>query len=117
MDKRAEKYLEGLGFPLEGLDGWKIEVAKRAGVDVAIVATKGTEIHFVSLSEGKAMSRLNTREFLAPLLDEYGYATTRVPIAVTNHKLRERLGFTQTWHDANFTYWVLTEMPFPRSTT
>lgn len=111
-DSRAATYLEQLGLP--AVEGWKFEVARRAGVDVAVVATKGPEIHFVSLTPGRAMTRRNTLQFLEPILAEHGYATTRVPIAETDHKLREHLGFTETWRDHAFTYWALTEIPFKR---
>jgi hypothetical protein len=33
---------------------------------------------------------------------------------VTDHKLREHLGFIETWRDDQFTYWALTELPFQR---
>lgn len=68
----------------------------------------------VSLSDKKAMTRKNITEFIAPLLDEYGYATTRVPIAEEDHRLRTVLGFTCTWTDNAYSYWCLTELPFAR---
>ena len=61
-----------------------------------------------------AMSRRNTLQFIRPILDEHGFVTTRVPRSETDHKLRTRLGFTETWADDNFTYFALTELPFER---
>jgi hypothetical protein len=115
VDKRASDYLRGLGMNPAMLKGWKVRVAQRAGEDVAIVITSGPEIHFVSLG-GPAMTRKNTLEFLAPLIKRFGYATTRVPREVTDHKLRNMLGFVPTWNDNLFTYWALTELPFQRRT-
>lgn len=111
---KARAYLDDLGIPTEELGDWKLEVATRAGRDVAVVATSGTEIHFVSLDEGRAMSRRNTLAFLEPIFTEHGLVTTRVPIAETDHKLRERLGFTETWADENFRYFAMTALPFQR---
>jgi hypothetical protein len=103
-----------LGIAEEDLAGWDVQVAKRAGVDVGLVATRGPEVHIVSIVEKKAMSRRNTLEFLARLLDCYGYCTTRVPLTETDHKLRIALGFTETWQDARWRYFALTELPFQR---
>lgn len=114
MDPRAESYLRGLGLAPEHLEGWTVEVAKRAGQDVAIVATQGAEIHLVSLVGPRAMTRRNTLAFLQPLLERYGYATTRVPIDETNHKLREHLGFTETWNDGRWRYFAMTALPFQK---
>lgn len=114
MDDRAAAYLRDLGIAEQGLAGWDVEVAQRAGVDVAVVVTRGPEIHMVAIAEKKAMSRRNTLDFLRPLLERFGYATTRVPIEITDHRLRETLGFKYTWRDDNFTYWALTELPFQK---
>lgn len=95
-------------------NGWRIVTATRNGEDVAHVYTRGPEIHIETLVQGRALTRRNIIEHLAPLIEEFGYATTRVPIAETNHKLREKLGFVQTWNDDNFTYWALTETPFKK---
>jgi len=107
---KAHKYLADLG--LDPGD-WSAEVAQRDGVDVAVVVSKGTEIHFVSLG-GPAMTRKNTLQFLTPIFEKFGFVTTRVPVAETDHKLREVLGFRKTWQDAQFSYWMLTELPFQR---
>ena len=96
------------------MDGWKITSAYRHGEEVAKVYTKGPEIHIETFVTGRALTRRNVIEHLAPLIEEYGFATTRVPISETDHKLRTALGFTQTWNDDQFSYWVLTELPFSR---
>lgn len=95
-------------------DGWKVVTARRGDEDVAHVYTRGPEIHIETLVQGRALTRRNIIEHLAPLVEEFGYATTRVPIAETNHKLREKLGFVQTWHDDKFTYWAMTELPYQK---
>lgn len=114
MDSRAAGYLRGLGIAEKDLAGWDVQVAQRAEEDVALVATCGPEVHIVSIVGKRAMSRRNTIECLARLLDCYGYATTRVPLTETDHKLRITLGFTETWHDNLWRYFALTELPFQR---
>jgi hypothetical protein len=114
VDRRASKYLRQLGLDAKALKGWEVNVFTRAGFDVGIVITKGPEIHFVSLSEKKALTRHNIRSYIAPLLEQHGYATTRVPLGVTDHKLREHLGFMETWRDEHCSYWALTELPYQR---
>lgn len=114
MDKRLADYLASLGADASALDGWTIRTAQRAGVDCAFVITKGPEIHFVSLVGPRAMSRRNIAEHLGAVLREHGYATTRVALLETDHRLRHALGFTQTWADETYTYWTLTEAPYQK---
>lgn len=92
-----------------------MQVAQRDGKDVAVVITKGTEIHFVSLHDKHAMTRKNTLEHLAPIYAEWSFVTTKVPITETDHRLREILGFKYQWHDANFSYWTLFALPFQKA--
>lgn len=114
MDQRLVDYLASLGADPSCLDGWTIRTAQRAGVDVAFVITFGPEIHFVSLVGARAMSRRNIAEHLGAVIGEHGYATTRVPLLETDHRLRHALGFTQTWADEHYTYWTLTEAPYQK---
>ncbi len=111
------QYLNSVGICTNSLDGWIVSIAQRAGVDSLIVATRGPEIHIMPFEHGKAISRRNIAEFLNPLIDEYGYASTRVPIAEEDHRLRVKLGFVMTWEDEQFTYWTVTEHPFKRKIT
>jgi hypothetical protein len=115
MDLRLVDYLQSIGASPDSLAGWSIKVAQRSGLDVAFVCTLGTEIHFVSLVGPRAMSRKNIAQFMAPLIAEYGYATTRVSIDETNHKLREHLGFVESWSDNQYRYFICTELPYTRS--
>jgi hypothetical protein len=116
MDQRLVDYLASLGASPDALEGWAIATAQRAGVDVAFVITRGSEIHMLSLVGPRAMSRRNILEHLVPILEEHGYATTRVPAAETDHRLRLALGFVQTWQDQDYTYWALTTRPYQKGT-
>lgn len=115
MLAQVSKCLADLGLPKEALDGWTCHVAQKAGVDVAMVIVRGPEIHFASLTDSPAISRKNVREFMAPVIEEFGYCTTRVPIEITDHKLRRMLGFTQTWADENYTFWYADTLPFNKA--
>jgi hypothetical protein len=116
MDPRLVDYLASIGAPADSLEGWTVCVAQRAGVDVAFVITRGPEIHMLSIAERRAMSRRNIAQFVAPLLDKFGYCTTRVPLSETDHRLREALGFSRTWSDDHFSYWVLMRLPYQKGT-
>ena len=113
MDARLRHYLESIGVGPESLDGWKVQVAQRDGRDVAFFISRGTEVHMLAFEPG-AMSRKNILAHLTPVFEEYGYVTTRVPVTETDHKLRQVLGFTETWRDAQFSYWALSELPFQK---
>lgn len=114
MDARLIDYLASIGAMPDALDGWTISTAQRAGVDVGFVITRGPEIHMLSIVGPRGMSRRNILEFMRPVFEEHGYVSTRVPLAETDHRLRESLGFTQTWQDQHFTYWSLTVLPYQK---
>lgn len=115
MHHLVSKYLTDLELPPDALDGWVCSIATRAGKDVALTIVRGCEIHFCSLTERPAVSRKNVREAMQPVLAEFGYVTTRVPIAITDHRLREKLGFSFTWADHDFNYFSATALPFEKA--
>lgn len=112
MNVLVESYLTSLG--VTDLPGWTITEAQRNGRAAGFVLTNGSEIHIAPMDRGESLSRRNIHQFIAPLLQEFGYVTTRVPLLETDHSLFLRVGFKQTWADLNFTYWALTELPYPR---
>jgi hypothetical protein len=117
-DPRLIEYLtalsQGSADIEKNLDGWIQRPAFRNGVQVGATIQRGPEMHMISFSDGKAMSRKNIVEHLAPVLDQYGYVTTRVPKAEEDHRLRTKLGFEFTWEDDQYTYWCLTQLPFQK---
>ena len=116
---KLSAYLESVGLPgsepLLRQHGWDVQIAQREGKDIAVVCTKGSELHFVSLHEKHAMTRKNVLAAIEPIYREFGFFSTRVPIAVTDHKLRRALGMTYQWHDDKFTYWSATRLPFQKA--
>jgi hypothetical protein len=116
---KLSTYLKSVGLPgsepLLRKAGWDVQVAQRDGKDCAVVISKGTEIHFVSLRHKHAMTRKNTLAFLEPIFAEWKFVTTKVPIAETDHRLREILGFRYQWRCADYTYWALFQLPFQKA--
>lgn len=114
MDKRLVAYLASLSADPAALVGWNIHTALRDGEEVGFCLSKGPECHILPLVDGKSLTRRNILEFLSPLIAEFGYVTTRVPITETNHRLRTALGFEPTWTDENFAYFALTRLKYAR---
>lgn len=114
MDPRLVDYLASLGASPDALDGWQVHAAQRAGVDVGFVIIRGPEFHILSTAPGRAMTRKNILAFVKPVFEEHGYITTRVPLAETDHRLRQALGFTRSWDDEQYSYWAMTALPYER---
>lgn len=115
MDKRLADYLALLGADPAALDGWTIRAAQRDGEPVGFTISNGPEVHILPLVEGKSLSRRNIIEFIEPILDQFGYVTTRVPIAETEHRLRTALGFVSSWSDDTYSYWCMTRLRYART--
>jgi hypothetical protein len=99
--------------------GWVAHGVYRDGELAGIGALQGTEIHFATNPawRGRLMSRRAVRRFLAPLLEQHSYLTTRVPHGDSvAPRFIERLGFAQTWRDSGHTYYMLTAVPFSKET-
>jgi GNAT superfamily N-acetyltransferase len=88
---------------------------------VGAAMVNGTEVHFVAhplWRGGKLGSRRVIRGFLSSLLrdSELGFLTTRV---LTAHKdaqrFVQRVGFKPVWNDGTCQFFMLHELPFPRT--
>lgn len=112
MDSRLIDYLSSIGADPSSLDGWTVRTAQRDGEDCGFVLTAGPEIHILPLVPGKSISRRNIIEHVGKLLAQFGYVTTRVPLAETDHRLRTALGFEHAWDDAQCSYWCMTRLRF-----
>lgn len=81
------------------------------------IVLMGNEIHCMAApgKQGHCASRRSIIKLLAGLLDEHTFLTTRIPVT-TSYKDRtgERLGFTYTWSDDRFDYYICTELPYQR---
>jgi hypothetical protein len=88
------------------------------GRHVATHVTKGTEIHFALVPGWRPTScqRGVIREIFRPLIERYGYATTRVPhFRPAQKRFVQRLGFKPTWQDEQVSYYLLGDLPFKRN--
>ena len=92
--------------------GWQIRhMANGAG----FAAVKGTEIHFRAIDARRAIQRGAARGFIAALLDEFGMLTTRAEVAdEANQRFICGMGFTETWTDGVFKFYLSTALPFER---
>lgn len=83
----------------------------------------GTEIHFVAAPEwreGRLGKRRVIREFLSGLLakSELGFLTTRVlNTRTTEQAFVRRVGFQKSWDDGTQTFYMLSAIPFARTST
>lgn len=88
--------------------------------DRALLLVRGPEVHvFVpSAWRGRAFSKRVVRAMLLPLLNHYGYITTRLALDDQPGRidLVTRLGFKPSWSDGVRQYYLLTELPFSKRT-
>lgn len=98
----------------ELLQRWTFEPLKIDGQTAAIAAIDGTEIHFAIAPEWrlKTITRARTHEFLAPLMEPFGFLTTRTEPDVSKDRFLTRLGFCKTWNDGRFDHYLMAELPF-----
>ena len=91
--------------------GWELRDSDCGGCTAAV---KGTEIHVEFHRQGVVL-RDKVRRFLAPLLGREGFLTTRVAVNDRVHDaFVRRLGFSSTWSDGTFQYYILTALPFSK---
>lgn len=113
-------YLHESGVPdaqiEQALGHWGLVPFYVSDALAAVVMVRGPEIHLVLAPQWRdkgAMTRGRIRGVLKPLLQTFGYLTTRLAKGDGTHRLFiDRLGFKPTWSDERFTYFMLTELPF-----
>ena len=98
------------------LDLWSPEPLTRGNELIGLGMLRGREIHF-AVHPGKIGSvlthRLSVREFLRGLLGKQDFLTTRIPLDNPfQNRFVKIVGFTPTWSDGSFNYYILTEAPF-----
>lgn len=74
----------------------------------------GTELH-VAFHRPGVLTRRMVRDLVGPMLQQHGLVTTRVPAQhETLRRFVERVGFTWSWADTNYDYYIMTDMPFEK---
>lgn len=96
------------------LDARRFVPYEQGGVVRAIAALDGTEIHFAvhPSYRHRVIARHRTRAFLAPLLEEFGFLTTRAEPGIRNYSFLTRLGFCFTWNDGRLDHYMLSALPW-----
>lgn len=91
--------------------GWTKAVSSCGG---CVAALKGSEIH-VEFNRTGVVKRQAVREFLGPLLEPWGYLTTRAFKGDgRTSRFLAGMQFKHTWSDDQFDYYVLTALPFSK---
>jgi hypothetical protein len=97
--------------------GWQAHVLMHGGEDVAVLVYCGTEVHLNVKPghQGRVLSRKALRELAAPIMDQWGFITTKLPIGSDkDREFIERIGFSKTWSSETFDYFILTTQPYER---
>lgn len=122
LEPLIDSIRKGFAIPKQDLlkyfEDWEVIPVVMDDRHAVTAVAKGTEVH-VAVTDGyrpKACQRRAIRGFLKPLFDRHGFLTTRIP----HHRLAqksfvERVGFTPTWKDENFQYYMLASLPFERN--
>lgn len=91
--------------------GWTRVVSRCGG---CVGAVLGSEIHVEFIRTG-VVKRDAVREFLEPLLEPWGFLTTRCFKGDRRtRRFLEKLSFKSTWSDDEFEYFILTALPFSK---
>lgn len=97
------------------LDRVEIVPFEHQGNVTLFLLLSGNEVHILPRKEflGRAGSRKSIRPVIDNLLAQRGYLTTRIPLDTpAKDRTGERLGFTWTWRDDRYDYYILTRNPF-----
>lgn len=95
------------------------EIEYQGAVTCALFVS-GHEVHLLAHPNhvGHVGSRRLVRDTFRALLAEKDFVTTRIPIDTPmRDRTGERMGFTYTWSDERFDYYILTEVPYARTRT
>lgn len=106
------------GFAASIFDDWEVIPAHVGTTHVATAILKGSEIHLYVLPQHRlqVLMRGRMQKFIEPLMEEFGFLTTRVLHEQRVQKqFVERVGFKPTWQDNTFQYYMLGRLPFARS--
>lgn len=85
------------------------------GDGMGVAFTKGTEFHFAATGTFRFKRKLMQQQ-MQPLMDVYGFLTTRVQHSdIQSQRINKLFGFKPTWADEHFQYSMLTALPFKES--
>jgi hypothetical protein len=82
------------------LEGWTIEGVEHEGELAFAFLSKGPQFHFQSFSAKQPITLKMIKTYLQPLIDRYGYVTTKTPKDDTRqHRFNRRFGFAAVGDD------------------
>jgi len=86
----------------------------QAGELLGTVFNRGPEVHMYVRegARGRAITPRKLDMIFSTMLAEYGYVTTRVRSGSDKIAFVTRMGFTPTWSDGLFDYFILTHSRF-----
>jgi hypothetical protein len=102
------------------LDCWELIPFMVNGNHVGTAILKGAEIHFAAIKGAVPSGSLRRciQKFIEPILDRYGFLTTRVLKTRTEQDaFVRRLGFMPTWNNDITQFYMLGVLPFQRNKT
>jgi hypothetical protein len=93
---------------VRGLADWNIEPIEVGSVLAWVTLSRGPEFHYTSFDAGMPLSFARMHGWLAPILAEYGYVTTRtLKDEPRQHPVNRRRGFKATGEDEFCTFYRL----------
>jgi hypothetical protein len=97
---------------LKSFDGWTVNEVKIDGKPAFVTMVRGPEFHFASLNTGARISMQMIREFLKPIVAEYGHAITRTPKGdLRQDRFNRRIGFSAIGTDEFNTIYRIRRLP------
>ena len=99
------------------IEGWQRHEVKDGDQLVAVLHSKGTEVHWEVTPNHRRTYRATRAgvKLIAKLFAQYGFLTTRVwHTRYEQQKFVEKFGFERTWADEKCAYYMLTHVPLVR---
>jgi len=95
---------------LENLKQYEVFALHRDGVLAGLWMTKGAEFHIYPM--GGSYTMADIRNVIQPLIDRYGYATTKTPLSdKRQQRFNRRLGFVQIGEDDVYVTYKIESLP------
>ena len=96
---------------LATLKDWFVWALEQDGETLALRVSNGPEFHFVIVKR-KSFTMADIRAMVKPLIDSYGYATTRTPLRdKRQQRFNERLGFVRVREDQYDVIYRIDKLP------
>lgn len=96
---------------IDSLKDWTITAHIVDGVTVGIVVQRGPEFHFTTFDAKWNLTKTDIRNYLLPLIEQYGFVKTRTPTEdIRQQRFNKLLGFVPDGGDEFFNYYRLEKL-------